>query len=141
MLFCCSISWIRSTSSWNPHDQLLNEHSLSDTGTSEETNLSATSIGGQKVDNLDTSDEDLSGGGLLDELRGIGVDGSHLGGLDGATLVDGVTSDVHDTTKGTVTNGNLDGGTGVGGLGTADETLGTIHGNTSDDVLTQMLLS
>jgi hypothetical protein len=40
-----------------------------------------------------------------------------------------------------VTNGNLDGGTGVGGLGTADETLGTIHGNTSDDVLTQMLLS
>jgi len=125
----------------NPYNQLLNEHSLSDTSTSEETNLSTTSVGCQKVDNLDTSDEDLSGGGLLDELRGIGVDGSHLGGLDGATLVDGVTSDVHDTTKGTVTNGNLDGGTGVGGLGTADETLGTIHGNTSDDVLTQMLLS
>jgi hypothetical protein len=39
-----------------------------------------------------------------------------------------------------VTDGNLDGGTGVGSLGTTDKTLGTVHGNTSDDVLTQMLL-
>jgi hypothetical protein len=39
-----------------------------------------------------------------------------------------------------VTNGNLDGSTSVGGLGTADKTLGTVHGNASDDVLTQMLL-
>merc|ERR1711963_1185918 len=77
------------------------------------------SVRSQKVDNLDTGDEDLSGGGLLGELRGVGVDGSVLGGLDGTTLVDG--------------------GTSVGGLGTADETLGTVHGNTSDDVLTQML--
>ena len=126
---------------WIPYNQLLDEHSLCDTGTSEETDLTTTSVGGEEVDNLDTGNQDLSGGGLLGELRGVGVDGVELGSLDGTTLVNGVTSDVHDTTKGTVTNGNLDGGTGVGGLGTADETLGTIHGNTSDDVLTQMLLS
>jgi len=67
------------------------------------------------------------------------VDGRVLGGFDGTTLVNGLTSDVHDTTKGTVANGNLNGGTSVGGLGTSNETLGTVHGNASDNVLTQML--
>lgn len=73
------------------HNQLLNEHSLADTGTSEETDLATTGVRGQKIDDLDTGDEDLGGGGLVSELRGIGVDGSTLVGLDGATLVDGVT--------------------------------------------------
>ena len=107
------------------HNQLLNEHSLSDTGTSEETDLTTTSVGGEEVDDLDTGDQDLSGGGLLGELGGVGVDGSELGGLDGTTLVDGVTSDVHDATKSAVTNGDLDGGASVGGLGATNETLGT----------------
>ena len=107
------------------HNQLLNEHSLSDTGTSEETDLTTTSVGGEEVDDLDTGDQDLSGGGLLGELRGVGVDGSVLGGLDGTTLVNGVTSNVHDATKSAVTDGDLDGSASVGGLGTTDETLGT----------------
>ena len=68
---------------WIPYNQLLDEHSLSDTGTSEETDLTTTSVGGEEVDNLDTGNQDLSGGGLLGELRGVGVDGGVLGGLDG----------------------------------------------------------
>ena len=108
-----------------PYNQLLNEHSLSDTGTSEETDLTTTSVGGEEVDDLDTGNQDLSGCGLLGELRGVGVDRSVLGGLDGTTLVNGVTSDVHDATKSAVTDGNLDGSTSVGGLRTTDETLGT----------------
>jgi hypothetical protein len=111
--------------SQHPYNQLLNEDGLSDTGTSKETNLSTTGVRGQQVDDLDTSDEHLGGGGLLNELRGIGVNGSHLGSLDRTALVDGVTSDVHDTTEGTATDGNHDGGTSVDGLGTSDETLGT----------------
>jgi hypothetical protein len=110
-----------------PYNQLLNEHSLSDTGTSEETDLSTTSVGGQQVDNLDTSDEHLSGGGLLDELRGVGVDGGALVGLDGTTLVDGVTGDVHDATEGGRAHGNHDGCASVGGLVASDETLGTYN--------------
>jgi hypothetical protein len=127
MLFCCTVrpSHVQNPGSWYPYNQLLNEHSLSDTGTSEKTNLSSTSVGGQKVDNLDTSDKNLSGGGLLNELRGIGVNGGHLGALDGTALVNGVTSDVHDTTEGTATDGDHDGSTGVGGLGSTNETLGT----------------
>lgn len=60
--------------------------------------------------------------------------------LDGSTLVNGLTSDVHDATEGTGTDGNHDGVASVGSLAATDETLGTLHGNAADDVLTQMLL-
>ena len=79
------------------YNKLLNEDSLADTGTTEKTNLTTTGVGGEKVDDLDTGNEDLSGSGLLGELGSLGVDGELLLVLDGATLVNGLTSDVHDT--------------------------------------------
>jgi peptide chain release factor 1 len=120
-------------------DELLNEHSLADTGTTKETNLSTTGVGSKKIDNLDTSDEDLSRGGLLNELGGFGVNRKALVSLDRTTLVNGVTSDVHDTAKSRGADGNSDGSTGIMGSSTSDETLSTVHGNATDDVLTQML--
>lgn len=107
------------------YDQLLDEHSLSDTGTTEQTDLTTTSVGGEQVDDLDTGNENLSRGGLLNVRRGVGVDGSVLGGLDGATLVDGVTGDVHDTAQSTRTDGDGDRSSTVQDLGATDETLGT----------------
>ena len=41
-------------------DELLNQHSLADTGTTEETNLSTTGVGSKEVDDLDTGLQDLS---------------------------------------------------------------------------------
>ena len=41
-------------------DELLNQHGLADTGTTEETNLSTTSVGSKEIDNLDTGLENLS---------------------------------------------------------------------------------
>ena len=122
------------------HDQLLNEDSLADTGTAEKTNLTTTGVGGEEVDDLDTGDEDLSGGGLLSESGSIGVDGHLLLVLDGAALVNGLASDVDNATKSAGTDGNHDGVAGVSGLAATDETLSTLHGNAADDVLTQMLL-
>lgn len=106
-------------------DKLLNEHSLTDTSTTEQTNLTTTGVGGKKIDDLDTSDENLSRGGLVDELGGVGVDRSELLGLDGTTLVNGVTSDVHDTAKSGRADRDGDRGTSVGSLSTTDETLST----------------
>lgn len=40
-------------------DKLLNEDSLADTGTTEQTNLTTTGVGGKQIDDLDTSDENL----------------------------------------------------------------------------------
>lgn len=84
----------------NVVDELLNQDSLADTGTTEETNLSTTSVGGEEVDDLDTGLENLSLGRLLDETGGLGVDGAGSDTLDLTTLVDGLTDDVHDTAAG-----------------------------------------
>ena len=53
------------------------------------------------------------------------MDRSELVGLDGTTLVNGVTSDVHDATKSLGTDWNHDGVAGIGCAVTTDETLGT----------------
>ena len=44
----------------NVVNQLLNQDSLSDTSTTEETNLSTTSVGSKEINNLDTGLENLS---------------------------------------------------------------------------------
>jgi len=75
----------------------LNQHGLSDTSTTEQTNLSTTSVRGQKVDDLDTSLQDLGDDGLVDKRRGVGVDRSLLDSLDRASVVNGLTDDVHDS--------------------------------------------
>jgi peptide chain release factor 1 len=106
-------------------NQLLNEHSLSDTGTSEETNLTTTGVWGKEIDDLDTGNQNLSRGGLLGESWGISVNWGTLGGLDWATLVNWVTSDVHDTTKSLWADWDSDWGTSIGDLATTDETIGT----------------
>ena len=142
MLFCGNCQHLKSikTAGRRTHNELLNEDSLADTGTTEKTNLTTTGVGGEKIDDLDTSDKNLGRGGLVNELGGLSVDGGELGSLDGTTLVNGVTSDVHDATETAGTDGDLDGGTSVGDLAATDETLGTVHGNAADDVLTQVLL-
>lgn len=119
-------------------DELLNQHGLADTSTSEETNLSTTGVGGKKIDDLDTGLEHLSGRGLVDESRRVGMDGLAGNTLDRTPLVDGLTNDVHDTTKSVTANGNLDRSTSVDDLLATDETLGTVHSNGTDGVLAQV---
>jgi hypothetical protein len=119
-------------------NELLNQHGLSDTGTSEQANLSTTSVGSEEIDDLDTSLEHLGGGRLLNERRGIGVDRAALGAFDGAALIDGFTDDVHDAAKGCDTDGDGNGSTSIDDLLATDETLGTVHGNGTDRVFTQM---
>lgn len=106
-------------------DQLLDEDGLADTGTTEQTNLSTTSVGSQEIDDLDTGDQNLSSGRLLGEFGSLGVDRQEVVGLDGATLVDGVTSDVDDTSQSGRADGDGDGSAGVASLGATGKTLGT----------------
>jgi hypothetical protein len=57
------------------HDQLLDEHRLSDTSTSEQTNFTTTSVGSQQVDDLDTGNKNFGRCRLINELWRIGVNG------------------------------------------------------------------
>jgi hypothetical protein len=107
------------------YNEFLNEHSLADTSSTEQTNLSTTSVWGEKVDDLDTGDKNFSRGGLFNELGGIGVDRELLCALDGSTLVNWISSDIHDTTEGSWADGNHDGGASIGCGLTTDKTFGT----------------
>lgn len=42
------------------YNEFLNEDSLADTSTTEQTNLSTTSVWGEEIDDLDTGDQDFS---------------------------------------------------------------------------------
>lgn len=125
MLFLTRIRSKPAVYQWDTHNQLLNEDGLTDTGTTEETDLTTTGVGGNQVDDLDPSDQDLSLSGLSGEWWGVSVDGGVLDSLDGATLVNGVTSDVHDTAKGARADRDLDRSAGVESGGTTSQTLGT----------------
>lgn len=129
----------------NVVDQLLNKHSLADTSASEETNLSSASVRSQQIDDcvqvskgekrkkgclivmvtLDASDQNLGGGGLVNKLGCVGVNGGHLGTFDGAALVDGIASNVHDATECARTDGNHDGVASIKALDSTRKTLGT----------------
>ena len=119
-------------------DEFLNQHRLADTGTSEQTNFSTTCIRCKKVDNLYTSLQDLGGGRLVNEWRGVSVDGRKFNTLDGATFVNGFANDIHDPSEGCRADGNHDRSTSVNNFCTSDKTFCTIHGNGTYRVLTQV---
>ena len=106
-------------------DELLNEDSLADTGTAEETNLASTGVRGEQVDDLDTGLEDLGRGRLVDVRGRVGVDREGLDGLDRATLVDRLADNVDDAAEATRSDGDLDGRARVDDVLSTDETLGT----------------
>merc|ERR1719449_195556 len=120
-------------------NQLHDQHSLADTSTAEETNLTSLGIGGKEIDNLDTSDKNL----LLDthvlELRGVSVDGLPLVGVNGAPLVNGISDNVDNSAESLGSDGDHDGVASVIDNVSSDETLSTVHGNGPDGVLSQML--
>ncbi len=124
----------------NVVDKLLDENGLSDTGTSEKSNLTTTGVWGEKIDNLDTGDENLGGGRLLNERWGVGVNWGTQLGVDWATLINWVTGNVHDATKGLWADWNHDWVSGISGAVATDKSLSTIHGNAADDALSQVLL-
>lgn len=67
------------------------------------------------------------------------MNGRLLDTLDRSPLVNGLANDVDDTTEAAGADVNLNGSTGVEDLLATDETLGTVHGNGTDRVLTQVL--
>ena len=120
-------------------NQLHNQDSLADTSAAEKTNLTSLGIGGKEVDNLDTSDKDLLLNAHVFELGGVSVDGLPLVGLDGAPLVNGISDNVDDSAESLWSDRDHDGVAGVVDNISSDETLGTVHSNSPDGVLSQVL--
>jgi hypothetical protein len=67
------------------------------------------------------------------------VNTTAVGGINGTTLINGLTNDVHDTAKHTRTNRDGNGGASIGDLLSTDKTLSTVHSDGTDSVLAEML--
>ena len=65
VLWQLSVNTNWTSSGIETYDKLLNEDGLADTSTTEKANFSTTSVRCQKVDNLDTSNQDFGRCGLL----------------------------------------------------------------------------
>merc|ERR1712142_443736 len=120
-------------------DQLHNQDCFADTSTAEQTNLSSLGVGGEEVDNLDASDQDLLLHTHVLEVGSLGVDGLSQVSGDGSPLVNWVTNDIDDPAKSLGTDRDHDGVASVIDHLAPDESLGTVHGNGPDSVLSQVL--
>merc|ERR1740123_2985867 len=123
----------------NVVDQLHDKHSLADSGAAEETNLTSLAVGGEQVDDLDTGDKNLLLDGHLVKVGSLGVDGLALVSGDGSPLVNRVADHVDDAAKGLLAHGDGDGESLILNNITPDKTLGTVHGNGPDGVLSEVL--
>ena len=120
-------------------DQFLDEHGLADAGAAEQADLAALRVRREQIDDLDAGDENRALGRLVDEERSRGVDRHRLGVADGATLVDRLADDVEDAAERLRADGDADLRAGVGDFLAAGQTLGRIHRDRADSVLTEML--
>ncbi len=77
-------------------DQLHDDHGLADARSSEQADLSALRIRRQKIDDLDSGDENLGLGRLLDEFRRRLVNGPPSLGVERPRLVHRLPDDIHD---------------------------------------------
>jgi peptide chain release factor 1 len=122
----------------NVVNQLHDEDSLTDTGTTEKTDLTTTSIGGKKIDDLNTSDEKLLLSRELAESRALTVNRILLLVIDRTALIDGLTKDVHDTTESTRADRDHDREAGIVTRLATGKVISKIHGNATDGVVTDV---
>merc|ERR1739848_913929 len=120
-------------------DQFHDQDSLAHPGTAEETNLASLCVRGQQVDHLDASDENLLLHAHLLKGGRLSMDGLPLVGRDRAALINGVSNDVDDPAESLGSHGNHDWVPSVVDNVSSDQTLGTVHGDGADGVLSQVL--
>jgi hypothetical protein len=120
-------------------DQLLDEHGLADAGAAEQADLAALRIRREQVDDLDARDQHGALGGLVDELRALGVDRRRLGVADRAALVDRLADHVHDAAERLGADRHADLRAGVDHFLAAGEAVGRVHRNRAYGALAQVL--
>ena len=120
-------------------DQLLDEHGLADAGAAEQADLAALRVRREQVDDLDAGDQDRGFGRLVDEGRGVGVDGGGHVAADRAALVDRLADDVHDAAERLRADGHADLRAGGAHDLAAGQAVGRVHRDRADNVLAEVL--
>jgi hypothetical protein len=121
-------------------DELHDDDRLADARTAERADLAALGEGTDEVDDLDAGFENLRGGILVSERRGLAMDGVALLHDGRGLVVDGVTGHVEDAPENFLTHGDRDRGIGVGDIHAAAQAVGAGHGHAADPAVAEVLL-
>ncbi len=120
-------------------DQLHDQNGLADTGAAEQADLTATGIRSEQVNNLDAGFKCLNSRGLFHETRRGTMNFPFHIGTNRTGFVNRLTDHVQDAAEGLGTNRHNDLLAGIEHLLTADQTVGTVHGDGPNRIFTQML--
>ena len=121
-------------------DEFLNEHSLAHTCTTEQTDFAALGVRLKQVDYLDTCEKDFGRNRQIVEWRSGLMDTTEIIAFKFRKMVNGVTNDIEHAAFDLIACRNRNGVTKILHLYPSAQTVGTLHGNTSDGVFADMLL-
>lgn len=120
-------------------DEFHDEHGLSDSGSSEQSDLSSLGVGGHQVDDLDTGDQNFVTLSLFNESWGFSVDWELDLGVDWSSLVNGLSNDVHNSSQTFWSDWNHDWVSGILDGLSSNQTISSVHGNGSDSGISQVV--
>src|SRR6185437_13615495 len=122
-------------------DQLLDKYRFTYTRATEQADLTTFCIGLDQVDDFDTGEKYFGAGAQVFEGWGFGVDRAAIGRGNGRQSVDGITGHVEQTTLDRFAGRHFDRGTNIGNRPAPDESFGTVHCDTTNAILTKVLLN
>ncbi len=123
----------------NVTDQFLNQNRLANSRTAKQTDLAALLIWAQKVYHLDTGLQNLCLCGLLLKSRRLPVNRKICVYFRLLFIVNRLTQNIEDTSQCLLAHRDGNRRPGCHGLHTANQAIGTAHGDTTNRIITQML--
>ena len=121
-------------------DQLHDEHRLTDTSTTEKSDLTTLHVRLQEVDDLDTSLQHLLVGGEILKLRSLAVDGVRSLHIERFHTIDRLTNDIHHTALDLIASRHGDRTSRTHCLQSTLQSVRVVHGNATHSVLANVLL-
>lgn len=120
-------------------DEFHDEHGLSDSCSSEQSDFSSLGVGGHQVDDLDTGDQNFVTLSLFNESWGFSVDWELDLGVDWSSLVNGLSNNVHNSSQTFWSDWNHDWVSGILDGLSSNQTISSVHGNGSDSGISQVM--
>ena len=123
----------------NVVNQFLHQDGFADTGTAEQTDLTALGIRAQQVDDLDACFQDFAGCLLLGKGRSLSVNRHVFACLDFTESVNRFTENVEHSSENLIADRNLNRRTCIHAIHSSDKTVSGTHRDTADNVITDVL--
>ena len=120
-------------------DKFHYKNGFADACAAKKTDFTALGIGADKIDYLNSRFKYLGRGRKILIGRGGTMDIPALCGFGGGNIINGIAENVKDSSEGFATYGHAYRGARIGSVGSALESVGRCHGDTSCGVIADML--